>query len=106
MTKLYVKEFNGLAATRQSDSVLAFPGDNSQADQVVDYTAAAADSLPFKKGTEWILLAADAGCSILIQPLAGKAVPTVLNWRLPPNTPVPFRIPGDGSYIVSAITNP
>jgi hypothetical protein len=106
MTKLYVKEFKGLAATRQSDSVLAFPADNSPADQVVDFTAGAANSAPFQKGTEWVLLSADAGCSILVQAAAGAQAPTVANFRLPGNTPLPFRVPGDGSYLVSAITNP
>lgn len=104
MTKLYIKEFGGLAATKQSDSVLAFPADNSAADQVVDFTAGAAASNFFAKGTEWVLLCTDAGpCSIAF---GAAPIATVANFRLPANTLIPFRVPGDGSLKVSAITNP
>lgn len=103
MTKLYIKEFNGLAATKQSDSVLAFPADGSQADQVVDFTAGAAPSNLFAKGTEWVLLAADAGCSIAF---GAAPVATAANFRLPGNVMLPFRVPPDGTFKVSAITNP
>lgn len=100
--KLYIKEFGGLAATRQGDSVLAFPADNSAADQVVDFTAVT-PSAAFAKGTEWVLLAADAGCSIAF---GAAPTATIANFRLPPNIAVPFRVPPDGSLKVSAITNP
>lgn len=103
MTKLYIKEFGGLASTKPSDSVLAFPADNSAADQVVDFSVGAAASALFAKGTEWVLLSADAGCSIAF---GAAPVATALNFRLPGNTPIPFRVPGDGSLKVSAITNP
>lgn len=104
MTKLYVKEFNGLAATKQSDSVLGFPADGSQVDQVVDFTAGVAASALFAKGTEWVLLCTDAGpCSIAF---GANPVATVANFRLPANTLLPFRVPPDGTFKVSAITNP
>lgn len=114
MTKLYVKEFGGLARTEQSDSVPVFPVDNSAADQVVDYTAAAAASAPFNAKTKWVLLSSDSGCSIAFSPVSAPVVATALNFRLPANTPTPFRLPDliptvnttAPTWQVSAITNP
>lgn len=104
MTKLYIKEFTGLASVNTDGAVASFSvaAADSPAEQVVDFTAGATPSNAFKKGTTWVLLSADAVCSIA---WGTTPVATVNNWRLPANTPVPFLVPGDGTFKVSAITN-
>lgn len=109
MTKLYIREFPELAATPSGDAVLAaFAADSSLADQVVDYTAAAAASAAFQPQTKWVLLCADSPCSIRFGTGAPTAVAT--DFRIPGNVPFLFRVPPNSTpaldFKVSAITNP
>lgn len=103
MTKLYIKEFIGLASVNADGAVLAFSASDSPTDQVVDFTAGVAPSNAFTKGTTWVLLSADSVCSIAF---GAAPVATVNNWRLPANVPTAFLVPANGTYKISAISNP
>jgi hypothetical protein len=115
MTKLYIYEFDGLGRTEQSDSVPVPSIDAATTDQVVDYTAGAAASVPFQPTTRWVLVASDAICSIKFSPSAAPVAATTANFRLPANNqPLLFRVPDSiktvpqgqpATWQLSAITN-
>lgn len=101
MTKLYVAEYSGLAATAQSDSVVVVPAPPT-AEQVVDYTAGVAASTAFNPSTTFVEVSTDAICSIAF----GTApVAAITNCRLNANERKLFRVPAGQAYKVSAITN-
>lgn len=101
MTKLYVSEFSGLAATDQSDSVGAFPA--ATKDQVVDFSGGAASSAAFVSTTIFIEFEADSICSFLVQPAGGGPAAAVTNMRMAAGDRLVRRVsPGDK---ISAITN-
>jgi hypothetical protein len=117
MTKLYILETDSLGRTEQSDSVPSVSIDSTTVDQVVDFTAGAAASAAFAATTRWVILSADAVCSIKFSPAATPVAATANNFRLPANTPMLFRVPQNAaqpqngeaptarSWQVSAITN-
>jgi hypothetical protein len=117
MTKLYVQEYDGLGRTEQSDSVAVPSIDAATVDQVVDYTAGAASSLPFAATTRWVYVVADSICSIKFSPSSAPVLATVNNFRLAAGVPMLFRVPNvipqpqlgqsptSQSWQVSAITN-
>lgn len=113
MTKLYIREYAGLARTEQGDSVDLFCEDGNSLDSVADYTAAAA-AHTFAASTRWVQITSDAICSYVISPVATPVVATAANFRLPAGTtPVKFRIPDQipaqgkaaPTYQISVITN-
>lgn len=102
MTKLYVAEYPGLAATNTSDGVPILPMPPT-AEQVVDYTAGAAPTVnPFADSTIFVELEADSICSIAF----GTApVATVLNMRMAAGERRVVGVPRGSKLKVSAITN-
>lgn len=102
MTKLYIREFDALGSTENSDSLYLVPADQV-ADQVVDFTAGVTPSAAFNDKTQFVELCSDSGCSILFGTVP---VAAATNWRLPGNVPKLVRIQQGLKYKVSAITNP
>lgn len=99
MTKLYVAEYPGLAATVQGDSIDVVPTPPT-VDYVVDFTAGAAASPVFQKTTRFITIAADSICCIAfgIAPVA-----TTANQRIPANA-APIKFGVISGQQISAIT--
>lgn len=101
MTKLYVAEYPGLAATNTSDGVPILPMPPT-AEQVVDYTAGAAPSAVFADTTTFVELEADSICSISF----GTApVATVANMRMAAGERRVVGVSRGSKLKVSAITN-
>lgn len=98
-SRLYVAEFQSLAATEQSDSVTILPQPPT-AEQVVDYSAGVAASLAFRSDTNFVEISTDSICSIAF---GAAPVATVNTQRLNANERRTFGVkPGSK---VSAITN-
>lgn len=100
MTKLYVSEFPGLAATAQADSVPDFDATSLIQEQVVDYTSGVA-SKQLSQTTQWIEFEADSICSFLIS--SNDMAAAVTNMRMAAGERLRRRVsPG---WWISAITN-
>lgn len=96
MTKLYVAEFTGLAATAQSDSVpiLTVPPTLEQA--VAISTATSAGSNGFQPSTTFVEISSDVVCSIAFGTTLSTAIATVNNCRLNANERIIRRVAGPG----------
>jgi len=104
MSKIYVAEYPGLAATDQSDSVpiLALP-------PTVEYTVivsagSSGAAQPIQPSTKFIEVSTDTTCSIAVGPVGGSA--GLSNQRLQANERIIRRVPftqqtaGPGTYNV------
>lgn len=102
MTKMYVAEYAGLAATAQGDSIDT-PAEPPLASYVVDYTAGVASGPAYQSGTKFVLVTVDSIASVSFNNVPA----TVNNLRLPAGGNP--RLFGVGSYSgvgkASAITN-
>lgn len=102
MTKMYVQEYAGLAATAQGDSV-AVPAEPPLASYVVDYTAGVANGPVYQAGTKFITVENDSIASVTFNGTPAA----VTDKRLPAAPPAPLLV-GVGSLPngrASAITN-
>lgn len=99
MSNLYISEFDGLAATEQSDSVDHLPV--AIVDQVLAFTGVATASAAFNKNTKFIEFVADGIMSFLISPTGTLA--DVTKMRATAGERIRRGVtPG---YKISAITN-
>lgn len=98
MTKLFVQEYAGLAATDKSNvEVLAEPPVVSY---VLDYSGGHAESAAFNAATKFIEIENDSICSVVV---GAAPVAALTDKRLPANTIK--RMGVVGGQKISAITN-
>ena len=103
MTTLYISEFSNLPIV--SNGAVQIPDSVTWlADQTVAIGGTSTPSAAFNVNTRFVVLVADAPCSIAWTP-AGEATvaATASNLRIPANVPQKFGVSGGGK--VSVITN-
>jgi hypothetical protein len=99
MAVLYISEFNRVGS--QVGNVVPVAEQPSLADQAVAI-GVAAQSNAFQSGTKYVLLSADAVCSVLF---GTNPTAATTNMRIPANTPMYFHVPPGQSFKVSVISN-
>jgi hypothetical protein len=92
MSSLYISEFANLPIS--SNGVMTNAGDAAEwvADQKVTIAATSAASNPFNAATQYVLLSADAVCSITCAQPGSSATATASKQRLPANAPKLFGV--------------
>jgi hypothetical protein len=105
MSTLYISEFSDLAFTSNGAIQNAAAAQYWLTDQTVAITAESAASNPFNAQTTYVLLTADASCSIAWTQVGAESVneATATNLLIPANTPLIFGVAG--GMQLSTITN-
>jgi hypothetical protein len=104
VSTLFLSEFSDLPIT--SNGVAQMPGAQFWlADQTIAIGGSSATSAAFNDETAFIVVVADAACSIAWTAEGAESVnpATTSNWLLPANTPCPFGVAG--GMRISAIAN-
>lgn len=100
MSNLHISEFSGIAATDQSDSIVAYSADALRTTQTVALGASSTQSNAFSASTTWVRLVAGAACSIAI---GSNPTAAVGGWFIAAGAETLVRVsPG---YKVAAITD-
>lgn len=100
MTKMWVQEYAGLAATAQGDSV-AIPAEPPLASYEVDYTSGEAGGQVYNAATKFVTVQNDSICSVRFDGVAA----TVTDKRLPAGSYLTAGVGNAPGGKVTAITN-